>query len=71
MQKFFVCFVEKSGATLLAGVIVLSARRLESSAANYTLEPKAARSFSWRKTCVIGIIPPLTPCDRKNPSFLL
>jgi len=36
MQKFFVCFVEKSGATLLAGVVVLSARRLESSAANYT-----------------------------------
>jgi len=68
MQKFFVCFVEKSGVTFLAGVIILSARRLESSTTIDTLEPKAARSFSWRETSVIGIIP---PCDRKNPSFLL
>jgi len=49
MQKFFVCFVEKSGTTLLAGVIVLGARLLESSTTNDTLEPKAARSFSCGK----------------------
>jgi hypothetical protein len=44
--EVFVCL---SGATLLAGVVGLSARRLESSTTNDTLEPKAARSFSCGK----------------------
>jgi hypothetical protein len=69
MQKFFVCFVEKSGATLLEGVIVLSARRLESSTTNDTLGPEAAISFTCGKVCDWNYSPPLLPVIAKTPPF--
>ena len=63
MQKFFMCFVEKSGTTLLAGVIVLSARRLEM----IRWSPRRLEMIRWSpkpqevsaaEKSVIRIIPP-------------
>lgn len=70
MQKFFVCFVEKSGATLLAGVIVLlSVRLLESSTTNDRLEPKAARSFSFGKRLWLELSPLPLVIAKIHPFF--
>jgi len=65
MQKFFMCFVEKSGTTLLAGVIVLSARRLEM----IRWSPKPQEVSAGEKFVIRIIPPPLLWSQKKNLPF--
>lgn len=53
-------FLAKSGASLSAGVIGLSASVLESFTRNYVLEPKVARRLLWRMRDQLPILAIIT-----------